>query len=326
MQKTLGIAIAFALVLSASACGSGRNAGDRAGAPAGTAESDLSGRVEADGSSTVGPFTTAAAEAFGREHSGVRVTVGISGTGGGFERFCRGETDLSNASRPIKDEETDLCEQNGVDFVEFHVVNDGLAVVVNPGNDWVDCFTIEQLNAIWAPGSEIDNWSDVPGGDYPDLPLTLAGPGTDSGTFDYFTETVNDEGGASRSDYQASEDDNVIVQAVSGAEGGLGYFGLSYVQENDGTIKAVPIENQDGECVEPSIETVQDGSYNPLGRPLFIYAKTASFERPEVQAFIQYLLDHNHQLAETALYVPLTEGQLGEAQSSLDEALAGAGS
>jgi phosphate transport system substrate-binding protein len=312
-------------VLGASACGGGRDAGDQDGAPAGTAESDLSGRVEADGSSTVGPFTTAAAEAFGREHSGVRVTVGISGTGGGFERFCRGETDLSNASRPIKDEEAELCAENGVDFVEFHVVNDGLAVVVNPGNDWVDCFTIEQLNAIWAPGSTIDNWSDVPGGDYPDLPLTLAGPGTDSGTFDYFTETVNDEGGASRSDYQASEDDNVIVQAVSGSEGGLGYFGLSYVQENEGRIKAVPIENGDGECVEPSTETVQDGSYNPLGRPLFIYAKTGSFERPEVQAFIQYLLDDNQQLAETALYVPLTEEQLAEAQSSLDEALVGAG-
>lgn len=327
MNKTLGIAIALALVLGASACGGGRDGGAQAGeAPAGTAESDLSGRIEADGSSTVGPFTTAAAEAFGREHSGVRVTVGISGTGGGFERFCRGETDLSNASRPIKDEEIELCEQNGVDFVEFHVVNDGLAVVVNPNNDWVDCFTVEQLNAIWNPGSKIDNWSDVPGGDYPDVPLTLAGPGTDSGTFDYFTETVNDEGGASRSDYQASEDDNVIVQAVSGSEGGLGYFGLSYVQENEGTIKALPIENEAGECVEPSTETVQDGSYNPLGRPLFIYAKAASFERPEVQAFIQYLLDNNGQIAETALYVPLTEEQLAAAESSLDEAIAEAGS
>jgi len=327
MKRTGLIAIAFVLVLGASACGGGRDGVNQAGAaPANTADSDLSGRIEADGSSTVGPFTTAAAEAFGREHSDVRVTVGISGTGGGFERFCRGETDLSNASRPIKDEEGELCEENGIDFVEFHVVNDGLAVVVNPNNDWIDCMTVEQLNAIWKPGSKIDNWSEVPGGDYPDMPLTLAGPGTDSGTFDYFTETVNDEGGASRSDYQASEDDNVIVQAVSGSEGGLGYFGLSYVQENEGNIKALPIENEAGECVEPSTETVQDASYNPLGRPLFIYAKTASFERPEVQAFIQYLLDNNQQLAETALYVPLTEEQLAEAQSSLDQALAEAGS
>ena len=327
MNKTPGIAIALVLVLGASACGGGRDGGDQAGGgPAGTAESDLSGSIEADGSSTVGPFTTAAAEAFGREHSDVRVTVGISGTGGGFERFCRGETDLSNASRPIKDEEAELCEQNGVDFVEFHVVNDGLAVVVNPNNDWVDCFTVEQLNAIWEPGSTIDNWSEIPGGEYPDTRLTLAGPGTDSGTFDYFTETVNDEGGASRSDYQASEDDNVIVQAVSGSEGGLGYFGLSYVQENEGNIKAIPIENEAGECVEPSTETVQDGSYNPLGRPLFIYAKQESFQRPVVQAFIQHLLDNNQQLAETALYVPLTEEQLAEAQGSLDQVLAEAGS
>ena len=318
----------FLTILVAAGCGGGRDGGGEAGGatPAATGEaSDLSGSIEADGSSTVGPFTTAAAEAFGREHSGVRVTVGISGTGGGFERFCRGETDLSNASRPIKDEEVELCEQNGVDFVEFHVVNDGLAVVVNPQNDWIDCFTVEQLNAIWSPDSTIDNWSQVPDGDYPDVAMPLAGPGTDSGTFDYFTEVVNGDGGASRSDYQASEDDNVIVQAVSGSEGGVGYFGLSYVQENEGSIKAVPVENEAGECVAPSVETVQDGSYNPLGRPLFIYAKTESFQRPEVQAFIQYLLDNNQTIAETALYVPLTEEQLAHAQGSLDEAIAEAG-
>ncbi len=328
MKRTALISTVCALtILVAAGCGGGRGATEEAGgAPAPTEASDLSGSIEADGSSTVGPFTTAAAEAFGREHSGVRVTVGISGTGGGFERFCRGETDLSNASRPIKDEEVELCEQNGVDFVEFHVVNDGLAVVVNPENDWVDCFTIEQLNAIWNPDSELDNWSQVPGGDYPDVPMPLAGPGTDSGTFDYFTETVNGDGGASRSDFQASEDDNVIVQAVSGSRGGLGYFGLSYVQENEGRIKAVPVENEAGECVEPSTETVQDGSYNPLGRPLFIYAKTESFSRPEVQAFIQYLLDDNQQISETALYVPLTEEQLTAAQASLDEAIAEVGS
>jgi phosphate transport system substrate-binding protein len=326
MMKTALISAACSLtIVVAAGCGGGRDSGDEAGATP-PAASDLSGSIEADGSSTVGPFTTAAAESFGREHPGVRVTVGVSGTGGGFERFCAGETDLSNASRPIKDEEVELCEQNGVEFVEFHVVNDGLAVVVNPQNDWIDCFTIEQLNAIWKPDSKIENWNEVPGGDYPNVPMTLAGPGTDSGTFDYFTETVNDEGGASRSDYQASEDDNVIVQAVSGSEGGLGYFGLSYVQENEGTIKAVPIENDAGECVDPSTETVQDGSYNPLGRPLFIYAKTESFGRPEAQAFIQYVLDNNQQIAETALYVPLTEEQLADAQAGLDEAIAGVGS
>jgi phosphate transport system substrate-binding protein len=300
--------------------------GDVAGETAEAAD-ELSGRVEADGSSTVGPFVTAAAERFQEEHSDVQVTVGISGTGGGFERFCVGETDISNASRPIKDdEEVPICEENGVDFVEFHVVNDGLAVVVNPENDWVDCFTTEQLNTIWSPEAEgeVTNWNQVDPG-WPDEQLVLAGPGTDSGTFDYFTETINGEGGASRADFTASEDDNVIVQAVSGEPGGHGYFGLSYVEENEGTVKAVPVENEEGECVSPSVETVQDGSYNPLGRPLFIYAKQESFSRPEVQAFVQYMLDNNTEIAEAALYVPLTEEQLDEAQASLDEALAEVG-
>ena len=287
----------------------------------------LSGRVEADGSSTVGPFATAAAEAFQAEHGDVRVTVGISGTGGGFERFCRGETDLSNASRPIEDEEKELCEQNGVEFVEFHVANDGLAVVVNPANDWVACLSVEQLNAIWSPDSKIDNWSEVPrGSGFPDERMRLAGPGTDSGTFDFFTEVVNGEGGASRSDYQASEDDNVIVQAVSGQEGGLGYFGLSYVKQNEGRVKAVAIENESGDCVEPSVQTVQSGEYSPLARPLLVYAKRESLERPEVKAFVQLMLDRNEQLAETALYVPLTDDQLRKAQADLDEALAAGGS
>ena len=324
--------IALVALLSAgvvAGCGGGRDSEAAGAAEEATTQtpntSELSGRSEADGSSTVGPFTTAAAEAFGDEHPDVRVTVGISGTGGGFERFCRGETDLSNASRPIDEEEVQVCEENGIEYTEFHVVNDGLAVVVNPHNDWIACFTVEQLNAIWKPGSTIDNWSEVPGGDYPDVPLTLAGPGTDSGTFDYFTETVNDEGGASRSDYQASEDDNVIVQTVSGSEGGLGYFGLSYAQENEGRVKAVAIENEEGRCVAPSTDTVQDGSYNPLGRPLFVYAKNASFERPEVHAFIQFMLDENRRLAESALYVPLTEDQLADAQSKLDAAGSDAG-
>jgi phosphate transport system substrate-binding protein len=307
-----------ALALTIAACG-----GDDDEGAGGEGES-LSGSIQADGSSTVGPFTTAAAERFRGEQPDVRITVGISGTGGGFERFCNGETDLSNASRPIKDEEEAICEEKGVDYVEFHVVNDGLAVVVNPENDWVECLTVEQLNTIWAPGSKVDNWNEVDPG-FPDEALKLSGPGTDSGTFDYFTGEVNGEEGASRSDYTASEDDNVVVQAVAGEKGGMGYFGLSYVQENEGTIKAVPIENEAGDCVEPSVETVQDGSYNPLGRPLFIYAKTESFERAEVETFVQYLLDNNTEIAEAALYVPLTEEQLGAAQESFDAAVEEAG-
>ena len=318
-------------VLAVGAAGCGRESADSgdASANAGTGGTagDLSGRIESDGSSTVGPFTTFAAEQFQQEQPNVQITVGISGTGGGFERFCAGETDISNASRPIKeDEEVPVCEENGIEFVEFHVVNDGLAVVVNPENDWVECLTTEELNTIWAPEAEgeITNWNQV-NPDWPDEPLVLSGPGTDSGTFDYFTETINEEGGASRSDYTASEDDNVVVQAVAGDRGGLGYFGLSYVEENEGRVKAVPVENESGECVEPSVETVQDGSYNPLGRPLFVYVKQESFQRPEVQAFVQFMLDRNQEIAEGALYVPLTDEQLAAGRASLDEAIQAVG-
>lgn len=330
--------LAMAVAVAAAGCGreSNESGGDAAAANASTQPSEeaaesaeeLSGRIESDGSSTVGPFTTFAAELFQQEQPNVQVTVGISGTGGGFERFCRGETDISNASRPIKeDEEVPVCEENGVDFVEFHVVNDGLAVVVNPENDFVDCITTEQLNTIWAPEAEgrVTSWNQVDPS-FPDLPIVLAGPGTDSGTFDYFTETINDESGASRADYTASEDDNVIVQAVSGEIGAIGYFGLSYVEENEGRVKALAVENEAGECVEPSVETVQDGSYNPLGRPLFVYVKSESFRRPEVQAFVQFMLDQNQQIAEGALYVPLTDEQLTAAQASLDEAIRTVGS
>jgi len=333
MKTSLGksqfllLALLAALALAVTGCG--RDDDDSAGGGATTEATDtgdggssLSGRIEADGSSTVGPFTTAAAERFQEEESGVQVTVGISGTGGGFERFCAGETDLSNASRAIKDEEIEACETGGIEYLEFRMVNDGLAVVVNNENDWVDCLTVDQLNKIWGPDSEgkVQSWSDVDPS-FPDEKLLLAGPGTDSGTFDYFTDEINGEEGASRSDYTASEDDNVIVQAVSGQKGGMGYFGLSYVEENSDSLKAVPIENEDGDCVEPSVETVQDGSYNPLGRPLFIYAKKESFAKPEVQAFVQYMLDNNTEIAESALYVPLTDEQLAEAQAGLDEAI-----
>ncbi|HUH15915.1 MAG TPA: PstS family phosphate ABC transporter substrate-binding protein [Gaiellaceae bacterium] len=310
------------LLLVAAGCGrdDADESGDTTTATAGGG-SELSGRIEADGSSTVGPFTTAAAERFQREHGGVQVTVGISGTGGGFERFCAGETDLSNASRPIKDEEKEICEQNGVDFVELHAVNDGLAVVIHPDNDWASCLTVAELNTIWRPEAEgeIQNWNQVRDG-FPDERLLLAGAGTDSGTFDYFTEEINGDTGVIRTDFQASEDDNVTVQAVSGSRGGMGFFGLSYVEENAGKIKAIEVDGGDG-CVAPSAETVQDGTYKPLGRPLFLYAKNESFVRPEVQAFMSYILDNNAEISEAALFVPLTEEQLEAARASLDEAI-----
>ena len=306
-----------ALTLAAAAAGCGGGDDDAGGDTSG----GLSGRVQADGSSTVGPFVTAAAERFQRENSGVQVTVGISGTGGGFERFCAGETDLSNASRPIDEEEVELCEQNGVEYVEFQVANDALTVVVNPENDWATCLTTDQLNAIWKPSSKVSNWNQVDSS-FPDQKLSLAGPGTDSGTFDYFTDEINGEEGASRSDYQQSEDDNVIVTAVSGDKGALGYFGFSYFEENQDKLKAVEIDGGDG-CVAPSAAAVQDGTYVPLARPLFVYAKAEAFERTEVEAFVRFLLENSTEIAEAAQYVPLTDEQRTTALAELDDAAGG---
>jgi phosphate transport system substrate-binding protein len=246
------------------------------------------------------------------------VTVGVSGTGGGFERFCAGETDLSNASRPIKDEEIELCEQKGVEYVEFHIANDALTVVVNTANDWATCLTVAELRKVWEPGSQVDNWSQVRPG-FPDVGLRLFGAGTDSGTFDYFTAVINGGEGASRSDYSATEDDNVTVQGVSGNRGAMGYFGLSYFEQNQEELRALEIDGGDG-CVAPSVETAQSGEYTPLSRPLFVYAKSESFDRPEIEAFIRFILDNEAEIAEAAQFVPLTEEQLEQARTSVEEA------
>ncbi|MDQ3669286.1 MAG: PstS family phosphate ABC transporter substrate-binding protein [Actinomycetota bacterium] len=308
------------LVVAVLGAGCGReDETGNAGAATNT-EEQLSGKVESDGSSTVGPLTTAAAELFRDQQPGVNVTVGISGTGGGFERFCAGETDISNASRPIKeDEEVPICQKNGIEYTEFQVAIDALTVVVNPENDWVDCLTVDQLNAIWEPKSKVDNWSNVPGGDYPDQSLKLFGAGTDSGTFDYFTDAINGEEGASRSDYSATEDDNVTVRGVQGDKGALGYFGFSYYEENQDSLKALEIDGGEG-CVAPSPETAQSGEYTPLSRPLFVYVKNESLQRPEVQAFMRFFLENLDQAAEQALYIPLPEDQKEEQMTKLDEA------
>jgi len=322
----LALLLVLIAAVAAGCGGEGRGGDDEASdetTAAGDAGGELSGRIQADGSSTVGPFTTAAAERFRDVEPDVQVTVGVSGTGGGFERFCRGETDLSNASRPIKDEEAQICEEAGIDYTEFQVANDALTIVVNPENDWVDCLTVEQLHAIWKPGSKVSSWSDVDPS-FPDEELTLYGPGTDSGTFDYFTDEINGEEGASRSDYAASEDDNTIVIGVSGQPGGLGYFGFSYFEENQDTLKALEIDSGDG-CVAPSVETAQDGTYTPLSRPLFLYAKNESFARPEVAAFVEYALDNETEIAEASQYVPLTDEQLETAQSDFEAAVEAAG-
>jgi phosphate transport system substrate-binding protein len=306
------------LALAAGALLVGGCGGDDEESGGATGGSELSGRIQVDGSSTVGPFTTRAAERFQGENSGVQVTVGISGTGGGFERFCAGETDLSDASRPIEDDEKQACEQKGIEFVEFQVANDALTVVVNEENDWATCLTTEQLKQIWEPGSKVKAWNEVDA-KFPDEELSLFGPGTDSGTFDYFTDAIVGEEGASRSDYSASENDNVIVQGVSGEKGGLGYFGFSYYEENQDTLNALEVDGGDG-CVAPSVESAQDGTYKPLSRPLFVYAKTESFQRPEVKAFVQYLLDNAVQIAEDADFVPLTGEQVQKAKSDFEAA------
>jgi phosphate transport system substrate-binding protein len=267
----------------------------------------LKGRITADGSSTVGPFTTAAAEMFQRRNKSVQVTVGISGTGGGFERFCRNETDLSNASRPIRASEHEQCLKNSVRWLAMTVANDGIALVVNRSNTWATCLTAAELKKIWDTGSNVDNWRDVRPG-FPNVSLKLFGAGTDSGTFDFFTEAINGRARRSRSDYTASENDNVLVQGVSGERGALGYFGLSYYQENRDKLKLLSVDGGNG-CVAPNVGTVQSKRYKPLSRPLFIYAKRAAFRRAEVRAFLGFVLNNQKAIATRARFVPLTTQQ-----------------
>ncbi len=302
--KSIGasLAAAAALAVFAGACGSPAPT-PAASAPDATDQAArLSGTIEIDGSSTVFPVSQAVAEEFRRGQPDVQVNVGVSGTGGGFQRFARGETDISDASRPIKDSEREAAVANGVEFIEMRVGTDGLSVIVHPDNDFVDCLTVEELNSIWKPGSEVNNWSQVRAG-FPDQRLRLYGPDTDSGTFDYFTEEVNGEAQVSRSDYTASADDNVLVQGIAGDRGALGYFGYAYYQENEGVLKAVAVDGGSG-CVAPDPLTIEDGTYSPLSRPLFIYVNAESLERPEVAAFVEYYMDNGYELTAEVGYVP----------------------
>jgi phosphate transport system substrate-binding protein len=309
-------ALLLAIGMLAAACGGGNNDGGSA-----DGGSQLSGTINIDGSSTVAPLSEAAAELFQEQNSGVRVTVGTSGTGGGFEKFCAGETDISDASRAIEADETKACESKGIKYEEVQVANDGLSVVVNNQNTWANCLTTAQLKKIWDKGSKINNWNQVDPS-FPNEPLKLFGAGTDSGTFDYFTNAINGEEGRSRSDYSATEDDNVTVTGVSGTKGGLGYFGLSYLQENQGKIKGIQIDGGSG-CVAPSTETVQDGSYTPLSRPLFVYPSDKALARPEVKAFLDFYVNNYQKIAEEALFVPLTEEQAAEAKQKLTQLATG---
>jgi len=265
----------------------------------------LSGTIVGDGSSTVFPISEAVAEEFRKEQPNVDVVVGISGTGGGFKKFCNGETDFSDASRPIKEEEKQACAAKGIVPVEFQVAFDGLSVVVNKGNTFATCLTTAELKKIWEPGSTVKSWKDVRP-EFPDQAISLYGPGTDSGTFDYFTEVINGKEDASRPDYQASEDDNVLVQGIAGDKGALGYFGFAYYVENTDKLNLVAVNSGSG-CVLPSEKTILDGTYKPLSRPIFVYLRQDRLQRPEVAAFVRFYMTEGPALATEVGYVEAPE-------------------
>jgi phosphate transport system substrate-binding protein len=316
MRKNLllTLAVTGALAFGVVACGDDEE--EPAGSGGGGEETaEVSGTIAIDGSSTVAPFAEAAAELFNEENPDVQITVGTSGTGGGFEKFCAGETDISNASRPIdEEEEVPLCSDGGVEYTEVQVANDGIAIATNKELA-VDCLTTDQLKEVWNKGSKVMSLADVDPS-FPDTELSLYGPGTDSGTFDFFTDEINGEEGVSREDYEASEDDNQLVTGVSGDPGGMGYFGFSYYEAAADSLNLVGVDAGNG-CVKPSAETIQDASYEPLARPLFMYPSTEAMGRPEVKAFMEFVTSQASAIAEAAKIVPLTAEQQSEAEGAI---------
>jgi phosphate transport system substrate-binding protein len=317
MRKWLAICLAGALALAVVACGDDNDSSSSGGG------GDLSGSVKIDGSSTVGPFAQAAAEGFQGQNPNVKVSVGTSGTGGGFEKFCAGETDISDASRPIKpDEEAPICKKNGVTYKEIQVANDGIAVVTNKAVK-IDCMTTAELKKLWNKGSTVKTFNQI-NPKFPNTPVKLFGPGTDSGTFDFFTDKINGEEGVTRKDYQPSEDDNVLVQGVEGEDGGLGYFGFSYYEQNMSKLNLVAVDDGGG-CIKPSTETIQNGTYKPLSRPLFMYPSEKSLANAQVKGFMDYTLANQATIAKSSQIVPMTPDQLAKGKTELKEAEATAG-
>lgn len=292
------------------------------------AEDGMSGEVSVDGSSTVAPISTVAAEMFNKEHPRVHVTVGVSGTGGGFKKFLDSQpdlrTDINDASRVIKPVEIEKAKNLGIEFVELPVAKDGIAVVVNPKNDFVEYLTVEELKRIWGPESTIANWSEVRDG-FPDVPIKLYGPGADSGTFDYFTEAINGKEKVSRTGYTMSEDDNVLVLGVEGDEGALGYFGYAYYEANKDRLKLVAVGADEESAIKPTPETIRAGQYRPLSRPLFLYVNKASLERPAVSAFLDFYLNNALAIVEhpNVSYVALSDEVYDIVKQRLDDRVTG---
>jgi phosphate transport system substrate-binding protein len=305
------VAVTVLCLTAMGACGKGRQADEQTGAATDTTAAatggGLAGTVNGDGSSTVFPIMEAVSEEFQKENPGVRVTMGISGTGGGFKKFCAGETDVSNASRPIKPTEVEACKTGGVEYIEIPIAFDGLSVMVNPKNDFASCIKVEELKRLWQPEAQgkVTQWSQVRKG-WPAQKITLYGAGTDSGTYDYFTEAIVGKEGSSRGDFTPSEDDNVLVQGIAGDPNALGFFGFAYYEENKDKLKLVQVDGGKG-CVAPSPETISDGSYQPLSRPLFVYVRTTALQRPEVKAFVDYTITNAPNLVAEAGYVPLPD-------------------
>jgi phosphate transport system substrate-binding protein len=324
MRKLLTLAACGVLALGAAACGDNSSSDSTASSGASSGSKDLSGNIKIDGSSTVAPFAQAAQEAFQGENPNVKITVGTSGTGGGFEKFCNGETDISDASRPIKpDEEAPICKKKGITYSEVQVANDGIAVVTNKSLK-VGCLTTDQLKQLWNKGSKVKSLSEIDPS-LPDTKLTLFGPDTDSGTFDFFTGEINGEEGVSREDYQPSADDNILVQGVEGSEGGLGYFGFSYYEQNQDKLNLVKVGEDAASCTAPSKETIQSGDYKPLSRPLFMYPNEKALARPEVKAFMEYVIANYDDIATAAQIVPMTPEQAAKGKQELQAAESKAG-
>jgi len=275
--------------------------------------------IKIDGSSTVYPITEAVAEEFQKSNHDIRVTVGISGTGGGFKKFCRGETDISDASRPIKASEVALCKEGAIEYIEIPIAYDGLAVVVNPENSWASTITTAELKAIWEPAAQgvIMRWNQIRP-EWPNEPIALFGPGTDSGTYDYFTEAINGKTGASRGDYTSSEDDNILVHGVASNKYALGYFGLAYYEENKDDLKLVAVDSGKG-GVLPSADTVNNGTYSPLSRPLFIYVAKVAMKKPEIKSFVDFYIKNATQLSEEVGYVALPDNLIMMASERFQE-------